>query len=61
MGRRCKFCTHYFEWGKLDSGWSGAEGVCTAPRPFLGPAPNREVNGKDGEKCQMFNLSEDFN
>ena len=53
---QCKDCAHFVRWPGVTvwSYSSNPEGVCTAPRPKIGPAPNREVNGHSGKECPTF-------
>lgn len=52
MGTHCKDCEHFIFWRDNNNSFdSEPEGVCTAPRPQLGPAPNREVRKYDGVNC----------
>ncbi len=56
MGERtCKDCRWFAAWPVRQGGswWKDATGVCTAPRPSLGPQPQREVNHHSGKGCPM--------
>lgn len=53
--KTCKNCSHFVGWNRNDMPYDGnAEGVCTAPRPALGPEPSREVNGRQGKNCKTY-------
>lgn len=58
--RACKNCAWYAEWPNAP--YIGLRhnntGVCTAPRPALGPWPDREVGRDQGENCAMFEPKE---
>ena len=55
MRKFCKNCEHFIYWQDNHATYDRqAEGVCTAPRPLLGPPPNREVNKADGLNCPSF-------
>ena len=56
---RCENCWHFVAWRRgadYITDYS-AQGVCTAPRPAIGPAPNREVRKWDGKGCRMWEES----
>lgn len=55
---RCGDCGHFAAWIDFNIIGDEPEGVCTAPRPLLGPAPNREVRRRDGKGCQAFTKNE---
>lgn len=58
MGTHCKDCEHFIFWRDNNNSFdSEPEGVCTAPRPQLGPAPNREVRKDGGVNCPAFKKS----
>lgn len=54
--RACKNCRWYARWpDQTPTYWDGVkQGVCIAPRPHLGPEPQREVSDHDGKRCSMF-------
>jgi hypothetical protein len=55
--QRCDKCKHYVAWVTASGSMyydSDPDGVCTAPRPLLGPAPNREVKSGMGKNCPMW-------
>jgi hypothetical protein len=56
MEERCGTCIHFCKWEKVAWDVSGRspQGVCVAPRPLLGPEPNREVRGNGGAGCPMW-------
>ncbi len=52
---RCENCRHFIFWELNARMFSHSpEGVCTAPRPALGPPPCREVQRKEGADCKVF-------
>ena len=56
--KRCRNCAHFIEWSLNDYTFDHTpEGVCTAPRPSIGVAPNREVQRSDGKNCNTFKES----
>jgi len=53
---RCKSCWHFHSWPSTGGMYFDSEpdGVCAAPRPLLGPAPNREVKRTSGKNCPSW-------
>lgn len=53
---RCKNCARFTAWPVSRGMYYDHEpnGVCTAPRPLLGPQPNREVQRNNGKNCPMW-------
>jgi hypothetical protein len=53
---RCGTCIHFHKWEKVawDALGRSPQGVCVAPRPSLGPEPNREVHRNNGAGCPMW-------
>lgn len=54
--KRCRNCAHFVKWVQVDKPYYDSEpdGVCAAPRPLLGPQPNREVKEAHGKNCPMW-------
>jgi hypothetical protein len=54
----CGNCAHFVPWYQpIGKAYFDGEpdGVCTAPRPLLEVAPNREVKKSHGKNCPAWN------
>jgi hypothetical protein len=61
MANKCENCRHFVAWPQHSYRAHyepEPEGVCSAPRPLLGPAPQREVRKRHGENCPMWSKME---